>query len=296
MPSASRGEFALEPAEFAGIGRFGFASGSSTHADRVATIADTWRRHDTLIDTHTADGLKVAREHREPGVPMIVLETALPAKFAATIVEAIGREPPRPAGPRGTGGPAEALRGHAGRCRRRQGVHRRARPMKVIGFCGYSGSGKTTLVEQLIARLRLAGQRVSVVKHAHHDFDIDQPGKDSWRHRQAGAFEVVIASDRRLAKIREFEVHADPTVHQLLAELVPCDWVLVEGFKHADLLKIEVWRAATGKPAQYPSDPYVVAVSTDSPGAASGAHRPAAAGPQLGRCHRRLPAGQSRSL
>ncbi|MDQ6679510.1 MAG: molybdopterin-guanine dinucleotide biosynthesis protein B [Pseudomonadota bacterium] len=137
--------------------------------------------------------------------------------------------------------------------------------MKVVGFCGYSGSGKTTLVEQLIVRLRLAGQRVSVVKHAHHSFDIDQPGKDSWRHRQAGAFEVVIASDRRLAKIREFEVHADPTVHQLIAELVDCDWVLVEGFKHADLLKIEVWRAAISKPAQYPDDPFVVAISTDSP-------------------------------
>src|SRR5205809_6296636 len=89
--------------------------------------------------------------------------------------------------------------------------------MKVIGFSGYSGSGKTTLVEQLIARLRLAGQRVSVVKHAHHSFDIDQPGKDSWRHRQAGAFEVVIASDRRLAKIRECEVQADPSVPQLHA-------------------------------------------------------------------------------
>jgi molybdopterin-guanine dinucleotide biosynthesis protein B len=137
--------------------------------------------------------------------------------------------------------------------------------MKVIGFSGYSGSGKTTLVEQLIVRLKLAGQRVSVVKHAHHDFDIDQPGKDSWRHRQAGAFEVVVASDRRLAKIREYEVQAEPTVHQLIAELYDCDWVLVEGFKHADLLKIEVWRAATGKPAQYPYDPYVVAISTDSP-------------------------------
>jgi molybdopterin-guanine dinucleotide biosynthesis protein B len=137
--------------------------------------------------------------------------------------------------------------------------------MKVIGFSGYSGSGKTTLVEQLITRLRLAGHRVSVVKHAHHDFDIDQPGKDSWRHRQAGAFEVVIASDRRLAKVREFESRGDPTVHQLIAELVPCDWVLVDGYKHADLLKIEVWRAATGKPVQYPADPYVVAISTDSP-------------------------------
>ena len=136
--------------------------------------------------------------------------------------------------------------------------------MKVVGFSGYSGSGKTTLVEQLIARLRLAGQRVSVVKHAHHSFDIDQPGKDSWRHRQAGAFEVVIASDRRLAKIRECEVQADPTVHQLIAELYDCDWVLVEGFKSAALPKIEVWRAAADKPAQYPNDPHIVAVCTDS--------------------------------
>lgn len=136
--------------------------------------------------------------------------------------------------------------------------------MKVIGFCGYSGSGKTTLVEQLIVRMRLAGQRVSVVKHAHHAFDIDHEGKDSWRHRQAGAFEVVIASDRRLAKIREFEMHCEPTVHQLIAELYECDWVLVEGFKHADLLKIEVWRAQTGKPVQYAHDPFVVAIATDS--------------------------------
>ena len=137
--------------------------------------------------------------------------------------------------------------------------------MKVIGFCGYSGSGKTTLVEQLIVRLKRAGQRVSVVKHAHHAFDIDHEGKDSWRHRHAGAFEVVIASDRRLAKIREFEHRADPTVHQLIAELDACDWVLVEGFKRAALAKIEVWRAATGKPAQYPTDAHVVAVCTDDP-------------------------------
>ena len=137
--------------------------------------------------------------------------------------------------------------------------------MKVVGFCGYSGSGKTTLVEQLVMRLKLAGQRVSVVKHAHHAFDIDVPGKDSWRHREAGAFEVVVASNRRLAKIREFEVEADPTVHQLIAELVECDWVLVEGFKHADLFKIEVWRAAVGKRVQYPDDPYVVAIATDDP-------------------------------
>ena len=108
--------------------------------------------------------------------------------------------------------------------------------MKVIGLCGWSGSGKTTLAEQLIMRLRHAGQRVSVVKHAHHAFDIDQPGKDSWRHREAGAFEVVIASNRRLAKLREFEVVAEPSAHQLIAELYDADWVLVEGFKSADLL------------------------------------------------------------
>ena len=137
--------------------------------------------------------------------------------------------------------------------------------MKVIGFSGYSGSGKTTLVEKLIVRLKLSGQRVSVVKHAHHTFDIDHEGKDSWRHREAGAFEVVIASDRRLAKIREFEVHAAPTVHQLINELYDCDWVLVEGFKHASLPKIEIWRASTGQPAQYPDDPFVVAVCTDTP-------------------------------
>ena len=137
--------------------------------------------------------------------------------------------------------------------------------MKVIGFSGYSGSGKTTLVEQLIVRMKLAGQRVSVVKHAHHTFDIDHEGKDSWRHRQAGAFEVVIASDRRLAKIREFEVHAAPTVHQLINELYECDWVLVEGFKRAALTKIEIWRATTELPAQYVHDPHVVAICTDSP-------------------------------
>jgi molybdopterin-guanine dinucleotide biosynthesis protein B len=139
--------------------------------------------------------------------------------------------------------------------------------MKVVGFSAWSGAGKTTLVEQLIERLRLAGQRVSVVKHAHHDFDIDHPGKDSWRHRQAGAFEVVIASNRRLAKVREFDLPEEPTVHQLLAELSDCDWALVEGFKHSDLLKIEVWRASVGKPAQYPNDPFVVALATDSRGA-----------------------------
>jgi molybdopterin-guanine dinucleotide biosynthesis protein B len=136
--------------------------------------------------------------------------------------------------------------------------------MKVVGFAGYSGSGKTTLVEQLIPALKLRGLRVSVVKHAHHKFDIDHPGKDSWRHREAGAFEVVIASNRRLAMMREFEQLHEPKVHELIAELYDgVDWVLVEGFKSSDLLKVEVWRAANGKPVRYPDDDFIAAVATD---------------------------------
>lgn len=138
--------------------------------------------------------------------------------------------------------------------------------MKVVGFAGFSGSGKTTLVERLIPALKLKGLRVSVVKHAHHKFDIDHPGKDTYRHREAGAFEVVVASDTRLALMREFEVANPPTVHHLLAELYEgVDWVLVEGFKDSDLLKIEVWRAASGKPARYMHDDFIVAIATDSP-------------------------------
>ena len=137
--------------------------------------------------------------------------------------------------------------------------------MNVVGFCGYSGSGKTTLVEQVIARLRRAGHRVSVIKHAHHSFDIDQPGKDSHRHRAAGACEVLIASNHRLAKIREYDAEAAPNVHQLIAELSDPEWVLVEGFKRSDLPKIEIWRASTGQRVKYPQDPFVVAIATDSP-------------------------------
>ncbi len=139
--------------------------------------------------------------------------------------------------------------------------------MKVVGFCGPSGVGKTVLVERLLPLLRAGGQRVSVIKHAHKRFDIDQPGKDSFRHRAAGATEVLIASDQRLALLREFEVPGMPTVHQLLAELSPADWVLVEGFKHADLPKVEVYRAALGQPPLYPDDPFVVALATDAPDA-----------------------------
>ena len=110
--------------------------------------------------------------------------------------------------------------------------------MKVVGFAGFSGSGKTMLVERLIPALKLRGLRVSVVKHAHHKFDIDHPGKDTWRHREAGAFEVVVASDRRLALMREFEQPAQLSAHHLLAELWPgVDWVLIEGFKDSNVPK-----------------------------------------------------------
>ena len=138
--------------------------------------------------------------------------------------------------------------------------------MKVVGFAGFSGSGKTTLVEQLIPVLRHKGLRVSVVKHAHHKFDIDHEGKDTYRHREAGAFEVVVASDKRLALMREFQQPAQLSVHQLIAELYQgVDWVLVEGYKDSDLLKIEVWRALSNKPARYSDDDFIVAVATDSP-------------------------------
>ncbi len=138
--------------------------------------------------------------------------------------------------------------------------------MKVVGFAGYSGSGKTTLIERLIPALKLRGLRVSVVKHAHHSFDIDTPGKDTHRHRDAGAFEVVVASNRRLALMREFEQEAQLTVHQLIAELYDgVDWVIVEGFKQSNLLKVEVWRAESEKPARYPDDDFIVAIATDAP-------------------------------
>lgn len=138
--------------------------------------------------------------------------------------------------------------------------------MKVVAFAGYSGSGKTTLVECLIGEMRLRGLRVSVAKHAHHAFDIDQPGKDSWRHREAGAFEVVVASNRRLVLQRQFEQTTQLSVHHLLAELYDgVDWVLVEGFKQSDLPKVEVWRHASGQSVRYPDDDFVVAIATDSP-------------------------------
>lgn len=135
----------------------------------------------------------------------------------------------------------------------------------VFGFAGWSGSGKTTLIEQLIPRLVARGLRVSLIKHAHHAFDIDKPGKDSYRHREAGASEVLIASDKRWVLMHELRGETGPTLDEQVALLSPCDLVLVEGYKAAPIPKIEVHRPAIGKPLLHPGDPNIVAVASDAP-------------------------------
>jgi molybdopterin-guanine dinucleotide biosynthesis protein B len=136
---------------------------------------------------------------------------------------------------------------------------------KVFGFAGYSGSGKTTLIEQLIPRLTQRGLSVSLIKHAHHSFDIDKPGKDSYRHREAGAAEVLITSSQRWVLMRELRDEAEPDMHTQLARLSPCDLVLVEGYKFSAIPKLEVYRASCGKPMLSPHDANIVAVATDAP-------------------------------
>ena len=135
--------------------------------------------------------------------------------------------------------------------------------MKVLGIAGYSGSGKTTLIEKLLPRLAAAGLAVSVIKQSHHDFEVDKPGKDSWRHRQAGAREVLLTSPHRWMLVGELRGAPEPDLGAHIARLSPCDLVLVEGYKHADLDKIEVWRAANGKPWLHPDDPRYIAVAAD---------------------------------
>lgn len=137
--------------------------------------------------------------------------------------------------------------------------------MKLIGFAGWSGSGKTTLVERVVGVLVGHGLEVSLVKHAHHAFDIDHEGKDSWRHRRAGCREVLIGSGRRWALMHELRGEPEAGLDELLARLSPCDLVLVEGFKRAPIPKIEVHRAANGKPLLFPEDPHIVAVACDGP-------------------------------
>lgn len=137
--------------------------------------------------------------------------------------------------------------------------------MRVVGIVGWSGAGKTTLLVKLIPALRAQGLRVATIKRAHHAFDVDKPGKDSFAHRQAGAAEVLVASARRWALMHENAEEEEPDLGACLRRLSPSDIVLVEGFKHAVLPKIEVFRAANGKPHLYPDDPNVRAVMTDAP-------------------------------
>lgn len=137
--------------------------------------------------------------------------------------------------------------------------------MRLIGLAGWSGSGKTTLLARLIPALIARGLRVSTVKHAHHAFDVDTPGKDSYVHRQAGATEVLIGSAARWALMHELRASPEPELPALLARLSPVDLVLVEGFKRAAHPKIEVHRAAIGKPLLHPDDPTVVAIAADPP-------------------------------
>ena len=136
--------------------------------------------------------------------------------------------------------------------------------MKVFGFAGWSGSGKTTLVEKLIPEFTARGLRVSVIKHAHHGFDLDKPGKDSWRHREAGATQVLMLSNDRWVLMHELRGTPEPTLDEQLRLLEPCDLVLIEGYKAAAVPKIEIHRPSHGKPPLWPENAHVVAVATDA--------------------------------
>jgi molybdopterin-guanine dinucleotide biosynthesis protein B len=136
--------------------------------------------------------------------------------------------------------------------------------MKTFGFAGWSGSGKTTLIEQLIPRFVQKGLRVALIKHAHHTFDVDHPGKDSYRHRHAGAQEILVTSSRRWVLMHELRGAPEPSFEEQVKRISPCDLLLVEGFKHAPIPKLEVWRAVTGEPLLHPNDPHIVAVASDA--------------------------------
>lgn len=137
--------------------------------------------------------------------------------------------------------------------------------MKVIGFAGWSGSGKTVLIERVIGLLEARGLAVSLIKHAHHEFEIDSPGKDSYRHRHAGCREVLVTSAKRWAVMHELRGRDELTLNEALAQLSPCDLVLVEGFKHAPMPKIEIYRAEIGKPQLFPNDRHIIALASDTP-------------------------------
>src|SRR6478735_193987 len=136
--------------------------------------------------------------------------------------------------------------------------------MRIIGLAGWSGSGKTTLLTKVIPRLVARGLAVSTVKHAHHAFDLDQPGKDSHSHRMAGATEVLVGSANRWALVHELRGAPEPSLRELLAKLAPVDLVIVEGYKREPHPKLEVYRAAVGKPLLHPDDPHIVAIASDA--------------------------------
>ena len=136
--------------------------------------------------------------------------------------------------------------------------------MKVIGLAGWSGAGKTTLLTRLIPHFNAQGLRVSVIKHAHHQFDVDVAGKDSWRHREAGAAEVLVASSNRWALMHELRGAPEPRLPELLSKLSAVDLVVVEGFKREPHRKIEVYRAGNGKPLLFPDDPGIAGIATDA--------------------------------
>ncbi len=135
--------------------------------------------------------------------------------------------------------------------------------MRIFGIVGWKNNGKTTLVERLVAGFTAAGYRVSTVKHAHHEVDLDQPGKDSWRHREAGAREVVLATARRWAVIHELREEPEPPLDALLARMTPVDLVIVEGFKRFPHPKLEVHRRDRGTPLLAREDPTIIALAAD---------------------------------
>jgi|SRR5688572_6280031 molybdopterin-guanine dinucleotide biosynthesis adapter protein len=135
--------------------------------------------------------------------------------------------------------------------------------MKIFGFAGWSGSGKTTLIERLIPLFAARGLTVSLIKHAHHSFDVDQPGKDSYRHRHAGCSEVLVSSSRRWVLMHELRGAAEPDFGKLIEHVSACDLLLVEGFKREKLPKLEVYRSSVGEPLLHPHDPDIVAVASD---------------------------------
>ncbi len=136
--------------------------------------------------------------------------------------------------------------------------------MRIIGLAGWSGSGKTTLIKKLIPRLIARGITVSTLKHAHHGFDLDQPGKDSFFHRTAGATEVIISSAKRWAILHELREQPEWDMAALVGKMSPVDLVLVEGFKRDAFPKLEIHRIANGKPLIHPEDPHIIAVASDS--------------------------------